>query len=545
MLHQGDDNRHIVNHIRIETAYLDFTSLLQAQKSHGFSRYEQKRPGFESSARTKYTRAITRLGTEAIGNVGSTGADTQHLEPTCKKSLLQEQMREHVSRSRSAANENKLVVSQQSIWSLYEWVCRLISRSSHTSFVLLLFPKHDQFDYEVRAKTIENYGRLIQFQKVSSANHVYLMLCAGALSCLFGRHISMHDLLGLLSHCREDQLLLVLTFMIGFGLCQYLMISISQLPPAVPFLTLEDKNTSHPSPISLHDPEDTLRYEVVDPVHGLEKKLIEQYQHEAAGLENLNIRIVAHPESGASTRGGRQRMTRTKFMAWAIMDFNCPGSLKFKQGEFIRVDTSFDKLLWLGSRDELAGVFPAMCCTLLELTNWPASDDSSDSDLERNWRAVRAYRQKPYQARSDRRQPRRNIEGIEYELKTTTYGINTKDGMVRVNIAEADSSTTTTSNSTPTPEPAISEVERVRRSLPLTQPDEDEQCLKFVWPRRTQYERNTPILRYLSTIQSDEKFEILDSSGPARVEMGLHNNSSVMVGALSWALKQFYSDSEL
>lgn len=74
-----------------------------------------------------------------------------------------------------------------------------------------------------------------------TAGRDFLVFCAASLSVLLSRNVSMEDMVEFLSKCRQDQLMPLLTFMLGIGLYRYLaMCSFSSMPTTQDFLTLED-----------------------------------------------------------------------------------------------------------------------------------------------------------------------------------------------------------------------------------------------------------------------------------------------------------------
>lgn len=254
-LHQGDDNRHIVNHIEIETAYIslpdgidliNLASPTKAQNSHAFIQSKQKGPGCKRSATNTHAQAPKRLETEGTKHDAWVGEGARRIVTTYENSVAQVQALQYVSRLCSAVRGENLKFSEETVWNIYEWICRVISRTSLRSFPFPTASKHGQPALEERARVTEEDERITHCQEPFPINGNYLIFCAGVLSCLLGRHISVQDLLAFLSRCREDQLLPMLTFMIGFGLCQYICTSsIGRLPPTGRFLTLEDAWRDH------------------------------------------------------------------------------------------------------------------------------------------------------------------------------------------------------------------------------------------------------------------------------------------------------------
>lgn len=73
------------------------------------------------------------------------------------------------------------------------------------------------------------------------ARREFLVLCAAILTCILGRNVSVHDILEFLSKCRHDQLMPVLTFLLGIVIYRYIAMSTIGRPPAAQhFLMLED-----------------------------------------------------------------------------------------------------------------------------------------------------------------------------------------------------------------------------------------------------------------------------------------------------------------
>lgn len=78
-------------------------------------------------------------------------------------------------------------------------------------------------------------------QQQVHARRDFLVLCAAVLTLMLGRNISAHDVLEVLSRCQHDQLMPVLTFLLGIGMYRYAAIStIARAPAAQHHLTLED-----------------------------------------------------------------------------------------------------------------------------------------------------------------------------------------------------------------------------------------------------------------------------------------------------------------
>lgn len=78
-------------------------------------------------------------------------------------------------------------------------------------------------------------------EQILTAGRNFFVFCAASLSLLLSRNVSAKDMLEFLSRCRQDQLMPVLTFMLGIGLYHYLaMCSFSSMPTTQDLLTLED-----------------------------------------------------------------------------------------------------------------------------------------------------------------------------------------------------------------------------------------------------------------------------------------------------------------
>lgn len=76
---------------------------------------------------------------------------------------------------------------------------------------------------------------------ISPAGRDLLVLSAASLSLILGRNLSTQDILRLLTKCQQDQLMPLLTFLLGFGLYRYLALtSLTATPTTQYFLTLED-----------------------------------------------------------------------------------------------------------------------------------------------------------------------------------------------------------------------------------------------------------------------------------------------------------------
>lgn len=87
--------------------------------------------------------------------------------------------------------------------------------------------------------------------QLSPAGRDLLFLSAATMSVLLGRNVSVQDVLDLLLRCQQDQLMPLLTFLLGFGLYRYLvMFSLPPTPSTQYFLTLEDAY-GRPRPIAM------------------------------------------------------------------------------------------------------------------------------------------------------------------------------------------------------------------------------------------------------------------------------------------------------
>lgn len=84
----------------------------------------------------------------------------------------------------------------------------------------------------------------------AAVDRTILIICAGILSTWFGRHVSMQDVVCFLAKCKDDQLITLLTFMLGLTIYQrFCMRYIAKLPEPHQ-LTFEDAY-GHVRPLSM------------------------------------------------------------------------------------------------------------------------------------------------------------------------------------------------------------------------------------------------------------------------------------------------------